>query len=241
MRILLLLLWLALPGLAQVPGLEKARQALVVVSPTWESVQATLTRWERTESGAWRQVGSPMPVVVGDKGMAWGLGAHPPEANRGRIKREGDGCAPAGIFELKRMFGSRQKFEPGTLPYQEMRSDTAGVDDPESRYYNQIVQPGPGIVKDWQSAERMLIPDYKIGIVVEHNTNPPVKGAGSCIFMHIWMGPNTGTAGCTATTPTYMRALAEWLRKDAKPVLIQMPQSEYERYQESWKLPDRES
>lgn len=240
MRILLwLCLCLALPLSAQVP--DSSQQAILVLSPDWDSVQATLTRWERTDSGGWRQVGSPMPVVLGRKGLAWGLGLHPTEANAGRIKREGDGCAPAGMFELRRMFGSRQKFGPGNLPYQEMKADTAGVDDPESRYYNQIVQPGPGIVKDWKSAERMLIPDYRIGIVIEHNTGKPVKGAGSCIFMHLWERSNVGTAGCTATSLPHMKALAAWLERDAQPVLIQLPQSEYERYREAWKLPDRET
>lgn len=239
-KVLSLLLCLALQASAQIP--EESRQAVLVICPQWDSVQATLTRWERSEKGVWRPVGSPMPVVVGRSGLAWGLGIHPAEANvPPRIKREGDGCAPAGIFELKRMFGSRQKMPQGSLPYQEMKRDTAGVDDPDSRYYNQIVQPGPGIVKDWKSAERMLIPDYKIGVVVEHNTVKPVKGAGSCIFMHIWERSNVGTAGCTATSLPHMRALAEWLRKDARPVLIQLPAIEYERYREAWKLPDRET
>lgn len=241
MVILLLLLALALPLQAQEDLLAGHGQAVVVVSPEWGSVTATLTRYERTASGAWRPVGSSIPVVLGRKGLAWGLGIHPEAANQGRIKREGDGCSPAGIFELKHMFGSRQSFSPANLPYQEMKPDTAGVDDPQSRYYNQIVQPGPGVVKDWESAERMLIPDYKIGVVVEHNTGHPVKGAGSCIFMHIWESSSQGTAGCTATSLPYMRALAGWLQREQHPVLIQLPRSEYERYREAWKLPDRET
>lgn len=238
MRNLLLLLLLLLPAQAQIP--DDARQVVLVVSPTWDAVPASMTRWERTDSG-WRAVGSPMPVVLGRKGLAWGLGIHPTEVNAGRIKREGDGCSPAGIFDLKRMFGSQQKFSAQNLPYQEMKTDTAGVDDPDSRYYNQIVQPGPGVTKDWTSAERMLIPDYKIGVVVEHNTGQPVKGAGSCIFMHIWEGSHTGTAGCTATSLPHMRALASWLQRDAHPVLVQLPLEEYQRYREAWKLPDRET
>ncbi|MEW6282612.1 MAG: L,D-transpeptidase family protein [Candidatus Eremiobacterota bacterium] len=233
---ILLLAWVV-PALATPPPLDGSRQAVVVLTESWRARKGTLTRYERSSSGAWLRVGGSLPVIVGRNGMAWGLGLHPtPEAPE-RVKREGDGCAPAGVFRLTSLFGFGQAPPPAhALPYTELTSDTAGVDDPDSRHYNRIVRPGPDVVRDWKSAERMRIPDYRVGIVVDHNPEP-LKGAGSCIFMHLWVAPDVPTSGCTATSYSNMRMLADWLRRDAHPALVQMPREAYARYREPWGLP----
>src|SRR3546814_14689958 len=38
---------------------------------------------------------------------------------------------------------------------------------------------------------------YRSGFVIEHNPEAR-KGAGSCIFAHLWKAPGAPTAGCTA-------------------------------------------
>jgi D-alanyl-D-alanine dipeptidase len=78
---------------------------------------------------------------------------------------------------------------------------------------------------------------YRLGIVVEHNTDPREPGGGSCIFMHIWKGADTGTSGCTAMTIANIQALLAWLNPDDEPVLVQLPEAEYERLKKNWQLP----
>ena len=66
------------------------------------------------------------------------------------------------------------------------------------------------------------IPAYALGIVVEHNPRN-IPGAGSCIFIHLWRGAKTGTAGCTILREADLFTLARWLDASRQPVLIQLP------------------
>ena len=50
-------------------------QMIVVVTPGWDAVQGWLERFERADPHeSWRYVGEPIPIVVGSKGMGWGIG-----------------------------------------------------------------------------------------------------------------------------------------------------------------------
>jgi D-alanyl-D-alanine dipeptidase len=157
-----------------------------------------------------------------------------------RPKKEGDGKSPAGVFSLLESFGYATAAESGiqTFPYRPLTPNTEGVDDPQSRSYNRIVEYTPGAPKDWNSAEQMLRNDelYRWGVVVGHNTKP-FAGAGSCIFLHLWEGPTKGTAGCTAMPLEKIEALVRWLDASKKPLLVQLPREEYERLKKDWELP----
>jgi len=77
---------------------------------------------------------------------------------------------------------------------------------------------------------------YEIAILVGHNAAPPVPGAGSCIFVHVWEGPEVAVRGCTAMAKAPLRALSNWLERNAG-VLVALPRSEYEALREAWDLP----
>jgi len=111
------------------------------------------------------------------------------------------------------------------------------VDDPKSRHYNRIVSTADTTI-DWQSAEYMRRQDelYAIAIVVEHNTRHTEPGAGSCIFIHVWRGPDSGMTGCTAMPMETLEAFAAWLQPDAA-VLVALPRIEYGALQGAWGLP----
>lgn len=216
-----------------------ALQAVVVVVPDWNARQGTLRMFQRSgRQAGWLAVGEALPVMVGRSGLGWGRGLHPTQAGLGPVKREGDGRAPAGVFRLSALFGSRNPHpEAGGLPFLETTPTLECVDDPSSRYYNRIVdrQQVPDV--DWKSSERMQIAPYRVGVVVDHNTDQPVPGAGSCIFLHLWQGETVPTSGCTASSEVLMSSLAGWLRNEAAPVLVQLPAAEYERLRLEWKLP----
>jgi D-alanyl-D-alanine dipeptidase len=236
---LLLLLFVALPAAAQ-PRLAplvippETRQLVLVVTPGWEATAGLLRRFEGGPA-AWREVGEPIPVVVGRSGLGWGRGLHP-DALDGPQKREGDGRAPAGVFSLTETFGYAEDAETG-LPYLHATPDLECVDDAASAHYNEVLDRDT-VAVDWESHEEMRRDDelYRLGVVVAHN-QPAEPGAGSCIFLHVWSGPRSTTSGCTAMTRTAMDAVAAWLDADAAPVLVQLPEAEYTGRKAGWGLP----
>lgn len=61
---------------------------------------------------------------------------------------------------------------------------------------------------------------YKLGAVIEYNTNPIIAGKGSAIFMHLWSGPTKPTAGCIAMSEENMTFLFRWLDKNKGPMIL---------------------
>lgn len=223
---------------------EKKTQLVTVVSDDWDAFRASLRRYERLPGGPWTEVGVPIDVVLGHAGYGWGRGLHGTDAPHGRsgpAKREGDGRSPAGVFELGPMYGYGPSPPPGTsLSYVESTSSLRCVDDPASLHYNRIVSASDE-PKDWNSAEHMLRGDdlYETAIVVHHNTASPVPGAGSCIFLHVWDGPDVVVRGCTAMAKPALRTLSNWLERNGA-VLVALPRSEYEALAKAWDLPARD-
>ena len=203
----------------------KSRQAVVVIAPSWKSTTATLQRWTRESPAArWAAVGHPVPVMIGERGLGWGLGLHRFVPDEGPLKAEGDQRAPAGIFALTGAFGKAGR-AVGKLPWQQISPIHEAVDDPKSRYYNRIVDRARIEAPDWRSSERMAtIPDYALGIVVAHNPQHR-PDAGSCIFIHLWLGQRAGTAGCTVLRAGDLLELLRWLEPAREPVLVQLPRA----------------
>lgn len=214
------------------PVPKDSTQMLVVTTPAWSSQVGKLRRFEKVE-GVWKQVGSHHAITVGRSGLGWGLGLHS-EPQKEPQKREGDGRAPAGVFELTHIFGYPDRVIPGGLPFLHVK-DQECVDDGKSIHYNQIVDPKEK-KRDWKSSEKMRIDLYRLGVVVAHNPDRR-PGYGSCIFLHRWRGPTDSTAGCTAMTADDLESLAKWLQRDSHPVLVQLPRTHYESLKKRWKLP----
>lgn len=216
-----------------------SRQSLVVVAPDWNSQTGMLRAFER--SGAeWKMRGGNIPVVLGKNGLGWGLGLIDVKNEAGPQKAEGDHRVPAGIFLLGPAFG----YAPAAgapwikLRYVPLTPETEGVDDPGSRYYNQLVDRSKVAQVDWHSSEQMRRADdlYKWGLFVAHNP-AATPGAGSCIFMHIWRNSSAATVGCTAMPEQDLVQLLRWLDPEAHPVLIQMPRRAYTQFQSRFSLP----
>lgn len=190
-----------------------------------ERPEAEVYLLERSPSGGlWQVAAGPWEAVVGRNGTGWGEGTAPLEAPSGYVeKQEGDGRSPAGLFALAGIFGrsdrlDRQGFQ---MPWQECVASLRGVDDPGSRYYNQVVDENAVADPDWNSAEIMRREDglYDAGALIGHNPrNQP--GAGSCIFLHIWKGPGQGTAGCTALKRDHVLQVLQWLDPAFHPHLV---------------------
>ncbi len=221
--------------------LEKSRQLVLVTTENWDAVPGSLQRFERKDSNeSWRKIGSPVAIVVGRSGLAWGRGLHPTNST-GPQKVEGDGKSPAGIFTLSSAFGFApvKKMKSLKLPYLHVTDMLECVDDVKSLRYNSIVDRSHIINPDWNSSEKMreYTEQYHLGVVVDHNTLPRIASKGSCIFIHIWKGDGSGTSGCTAMEKSEMKELVQWLDASAKPVFVQLPEEEYLRLKTEWALP----
>jgi D-alanyl-D-alanine dipeptidase len=210
-------------------------QLIVVTTESWNKIEGKMSVYE-FKGNDWEPVFTEIPIVTGRSGMAWGKGLHKAELNKGKLKNEGDGNSPAGIFQLSGLFG-----------YEDIRSEmnslkvdnrTFCVDDSKSKYYNQIVK-SDTVKKDWNSAETMRMKSdvYKFGIFVDYNVKPAIPNMGSCIFMHIWGGSTEPTAGCTAMKESDILKLIGFLDKRKNPILVQVPQSEYAKLKVIYKLP----
>lgn len=184
--------------------------------------------------------GSEVPVVLGKKGLGWGLGLLDQDRGAKPRKVEGDNKVPAGIFRLGSVFGYAPPKSARwvKLPYQPLTKDSAGVDDPRSRYYNKLVDRSKVARVDWRSFEKMRRDDhlYKWGVVVDHNPTA-IAGAGSLIFFHIWKNSSSPTAGCTAMPEKDLVSLIRWLDPAARPILVQMPHEDYAAFQPKYGLP----
>src|SRR5688572_12034873 len=228
---------------AQQP-VTRATQLVGVTTPGWNATTGELRRFVRDGVGApWRRVGNAVPIVVGRTGLAWGVGFDRFAARTalaGPRKREGDGRSPAGVYTLGDAFG----FAPADsmnwvrLPYLRLRPSTECVDDTSSTHYNRVVDRRAVRSVDWRSSERMReIPLYRLGVVIDYNAAPPTRARGSCIFFHIWSGPRSTTAGCTALEGSELRRLMTWLDPRARPVVVQVPAGVYTRVRAEWGLP----
>jgi len=213
---------------------------VVVVTPSWTSTTGSLTRFERSaRSEAWTRVDIPIPVVVGRTGLAWGVGFDDLGVD-GPHKHEGDGKAPAGVFPLDTAFGfaPAESMSDVRLPYVQLLPTTDCVDDSASIHYNTVVDKSRVSSVDWTSAEHMrAVGQYEIGVIVGYNASPPVKGRGSCIFLHIWNGPESHTAGCTAFDESKLHAIMQWLDPAKNPLLVQLTSSGYAQLRDRYELP----
>ncbi|SFZ98575.1 Gll0911 protein [hydrothermal vent metagenome] len=200
-------------------NIPNSEQIIVVTTKNWSTPNGTLQRYEKSKK-SWHKVGKSISIKLGRNGIAWGIGLHNIPKGAKNVKKEGDGKAPAGIFTLKQAFG----YKPFNVdyPYTIYKTTDHCVDDSNSKYYNKIVD-SRRVKKDYKSFEHMKFPKdyYKYGIVVNHNhidEKGAIKGAGSCIFMHIKKVP---TAGCTVMNEGEMKTIIKWLDASKNPILIQ--------------------
>lgn len=201
--------------------LHHSEQLVMVTTANEKSIHGMLQRYRRNpHSRHWIKVGRRIAVVVGKRGMAWGIDFqkdHP----KGVMKKEGDQKTPMGVFELGPLFGfAAQSPFKNKFSYLPLTRTSECVDDKTSHYYNQLIDRAKIRNLDWHSSEKMReISQYQVGAVVQYNTHSPIPGAGSCIFLHVWREAGQGTAGCVAMKKSDLMQLLAWLDPRQKPVI----------------------
>ena len=239
MRMFLTLICTALFAVVDAASpLRESSQLIVVRTDSWSSKYGKMQTYKRSALlDKWLPESPVRPVVVGKNGLGWGIGLLDFSKESGPVKKEGDGKGPAGVFNLGIIF-AKKPVAGIKLPFKQITKTLEAVDDPDSKYYNQIVDRARIPEVDWNSSEKMSEIDvYDVGIEVLHNMPVQDPRLGSAIFIHRWKTPDTGTAGCTAMPLNEIEELALWLEKESRPLLVQLPESEFERLQALWQLP----
>jgi L,D-peptidoglycan transpeptidase YkuD (ErfK/YbiS/YcfS/YnhG family) len=232
----LLALLLPLPMVAA--ELDGVQQLIVSIAPDWDSTKGRLQMFER-QGNEWKAVSEPIAVLYGKNGLAWGRGVKGTN-EPGQKKAEGDGKAPAGIFEIGKIYGYEPALPPGSsYPYHQVTDADVWSDDPRSPNYNRHMVIDPKNPPDNYSKERMRPGDFAYHWLIEirHNSDPIIPGAGSAIFFHIRRGVNRPTHGCTSMAEEDVVKIIRWLRKEKNPHYALLPAAEYQQKWHSWGLP----
>jgi L,D-peptidoglycan transpeptidase YkuD (ErfK/YbiS/YcfS/YnhG family) len=113
------------------------------------------------------------------------------------LKREGDGCTPAGRHRIVSLIVRRDRLAgpPTLLPARAMRRNDGWCEDPRHGRYNYAIRlPSPaGHETMWRSDHL-----YDIVGVLDWNFRPRIRGRGSAIFLHLCRPGFGPTAGCIA-------------------------------------------
>jgi L,D-peptidoglycan transpeptidase YkuD (ErfK/YbiS/YcfS/YnhG family) len=242
---------------AETALLSQARQLVVVSTPDWDAAQGTLQLWVRanpTAAAGWQRTELSARAWIGRAGSAWRSDRVGEEAARlaGPRKREGDGRSPAGLFVLGGLWGyAAQAPRAVRLPYRTSDERDRCIDDSGSPDYNQLRRaPAPGPLasssEPWQSAEHLRLPTdhYKLLVPIDYNgllgsgrKDPPRRGAGSCIFLHVAPPPGGGTAGCTALLEADLLRLLRALDPSSPILFLLLPVPAQAQAQRHWGIP----
>lgn len=178
-----------------------AGQVITVQAATSRSHSAVLRTWRREGDGRYVQVLSPFVADVGRNGVG--------------PTREGLGRTPSGVFTLTQAFGNEAN--NGTkLPYFRAGPDDWWDENPDSTSYNDHVHssrsPGGASENLYYSGAA-----YAHAVVINYNTDPVVKGAGSGFFLHVAIG--RATEGCVALPASELDQIMRWLNPKSHPVI----------------------
>ncbi len=177
------------------------RQVITVEATTATAQVAVLRTWELMADGRYRQVFAATMADVGVHGVG--------------PTREGLGRTPSGVFDLTRAFGNEPN--DGTrLPYVLVGPEDWWDENPLSPRYNELVRspvsPG-GDSENLYDAGRA----YAHAVVIDYNSDPVVKGAGSGFFLHVSFG--APTEGCVAIAEGALVRVMRWLNPADHPVI----------------------
>jgi L,D-peptidoglycan transpeptidase YkuD (ErfK/YbiS/YcfS/YnhG family) len=177
------------------------QQLILVTTPSKGTSQATVQTFDKQSNGKWVQRLN-INGIIGKSGFVSNFN----ESSEG---------SPTGKFTITEAFG--RKANPGTkLKYKRLTSDSVWVDNPKSQYYNTL----QSIKKTHEQSEKMYIPQYDYGFVINYNTKR-IPGKGSAVFFHIQKG--NYTLGCTAVSEQNVINILKWLDPKKNPVIIETP------------------
>ena len=130
-------------------------------------------------------------------------------------KREGDQKTPKGIFEIENLYYRKERIKkPKTsLKCVEIKKDMGWCDDVKfEKKYNKLFKINKKI-----SHEKLKRKDHKYDLIIpiKYNFLKPIKGLGSCIFIHLTKNYKP-TAGCIALKEKDFLIMLKLIDKNTK-------------------------
>lgn len=185
-------------------SIGKNRQLILVTATGYHTSHAKVQLFERNTAGKWKRK-AIINAIIGRNGFAVPY-----------QMREGGWKSPQGKFNITQSFG--RYANPGTkLPYHRITADDVWVDNVHSPYYNTL----QSIRATHEQSEKMNIPQYNYGFVINYNTTRRTPGKGSAIFFHIDDHRYGYTAGCTAVSKSEVVRILKWINPAKRPIIIQ--------------------
>ncbi len=140
-----------------------------------------------------------MDLIVSAKGEArWGdrlMRCAMGPAGPAQHKREGDGTSPIGRFAFRYLLYRPDRLRPPVtgLHASPIAPHDGWCDDPSDPLYNRPVR-----LPYRARHERLWRQDevYDLIVVLGHNDDPVVPGAGSAVFLHVARPDFSPTSGC---------------------------------------------
>ncbi|MFC9746104.1 L,D-transpeptidase family protein [Streptomyces niveus] len=168
---------------------------------------ATVTAWAKGASG-WKAQFSTASGRVGSNGVT-----------DGATRRQNTYTTPTGTYTMTEGFG----VEAGgtAMPYTVVDRTHWWVQDPESKFYNQMHTEAGADFPLTESGERgseHLInypTQYAKALVINFNRWPAAPGRGAGIFLHI--NGSGATAGCVSVPRSTMDRIMGWITPAAHP------------------------
>ncbi|HET6353108.1 L,D-transpeptidase family protein [Streptomyces sp.] len=167
---------------------------------------ATVTAWAKGSSG-WKSVISASGRV-GSNGIV-----------DGSTRRQGTYTTPSGTYTITEGFGVESG---GTnMPYTRVNSSHWWVEDPQSKFYNQMHTAAGADFPLTETGDRgseHLInypTQYAKALVINFNRWPATPGRGAGIFLHV--NGRGATAGCVSVPRSTMDRIMAWIQPGAHP------------------------
>ncbi|AVH99802.1 hypothetical protein C5L38_23305 [Streptomyces sp. WAC00288] len=168
---------------------------------------ATVTAWQKGSTG-WKAQFSTSAGRVGSNGVV-----------DGSTRRQNTYTTPSGTYTITEGFGVQSG---GTaMPYTKVDDRHWWVQDPESKFYNQMRTAEGADFPLTESGERgseHLIDhstQYAKALVIDFNRWPAVPGRGAGIFLHV--NGSGATAGCVSVPRATMDRIMGWVEPSANP------------------------
>ena len=202
---------------ASIANTYSAHQLVTVESSGYATDVATVTLWQKAGS-CWQPAAGPWSGYLGYNGFS-------------DHKREGDGTTPTGIYGFGPVvYGNAG--DPGVHEaYHQLVCGDWWDEDPSSAQYNTFQPVQCGTTPSWANGSEALWTEtkpYPSFAVIDYNTSPVVKGAGSGIFLHASTGG--GTAGCVSVPLPDLDTFLRWMEPSQDPLIVMGPAGEITRF-----------
>ena len=133
-------------------------------------------------------------------------------------KIEGDKKTPKGVFSIENLYFREDKIKnPKTnLKKIKIKKNMGWCDDIKSNKYNKLIFTNKNV-----GFEKLFRNDtkYDMLIPIKYNFKKPIKGLGSCIFIHLTKDYNS-TAGCIALSKNDFLIMLKLIDKNTKIAII---------------------